>query len=131
MERAQATACTSGRLGASAAPLRACRPSAQLFLASRRQQRQLRRQQAAMASMGISFTEDYDHLRVPSSPELVLPGHDYGLSVKQMQVLGLTNDNSFAAQLPEVKAVRAAAGLPAAAASRLGHCSSCASQEVC
>ena len=107
MERAQAAACTSGRPAVS---LRSCRPSEQAFLASRRQQRAVRRQQAALAGMGISFTEDFDHLRAPPSPELVLPGQDYGLSVKQMQVLGLTsNDTSFAARLPEVRAVSAAA----------------------
>jgi hypothetical protein len=105
MERFQAAACTSGRPASS---LRSCRPSEQVFLASQRQQRAVRRQQAALAGMGISFTEDFDHLRAPPSPELVLPGHDYGLSVKQMQVLGLTsNDTSFAARLPEVRAVSA------------------------
>ena len=110
----QAVACTSGRPAVS---LRSCRPSEQAFLASQRQQRATRRQQSALGGLGISFTEDYDHLRAPPSPELVLPGNDYGLSVKQMQVLGLTNnDNSFAARLPEVRAVSAAAAAAAAAA---------------
>jgi hypothetical protein len=69
---------------------------------SRRMERAQRRQQAAMASMGIGFHD----LHAPSK-ELVLPdGPDYGLSVKQMQVLGLTSDNSFSAKLPEVRAVR-------------------------
>ncbi|KAI3423992.1 hypothetical protein D9Q98_009825 [Chlorella vulgaris] len=52
--------------------------------------------------MGIGFHD----LSAPPAPagDLLLPGPDYGLSVKQMQVLGLTRDASFGARLPEVRA---------------------------
>lgn len=98
-----ATACSSGRLGASA-PLRPCRPSAQqLFLAGRRHARQERPQTAVQSAMGIGFHQQSSGLVLPS--QQLEAGPDYGLSVKQMQVLGLTNDGSFAtARLPEVKA---------------------------
>lgn len=109
----------------------AARPSsAALLLASRRQARSARRQQAALASMGLGFHPE----PVQRSQELLLPDTpDYGLSVKQMQVLGLTNDGSFATARPEVKAVsggrrraeRALAGLHCwaarAAAQACGH----------
>ena len=109
MERVQAAACSSGRMGGSQQLSRPCRPSAQLFRSGRRQARVARRQQAALASMGIGFTSD---LATPPSGELLLPGGpDYGLSVKQMQVLGLTHDASFGAKLPEVRAVSEAGGV--------------------
>lgn len=105
-----ATACSSGRLGAPA-PLRPCRPSAQqLFLAGRRYARQERSQAVVQSSMGIGFHQQSSGLVLPN--QQLETGPDYGLSVKQMQVLGLTNDGSFAtARLPEVKAV--SAGQPA------------------
>ena len=121
MERVQAAAaCTSGRLhqagGQQQAMLRqAGRPSAQQqLLATRHQRRAARGAEATMASMGLGFhhglgqqQQQDSGLLVPDS-DLVLPGHDYGLSVKQMQVLGLTNDaTSFGAKLPEVRAVSA------------------------
>lgn len=50
---------------------------------------------------------------------------DYGLSVKQMQVLGLTNDAAaYAARLPEVRAVSVAR--PRSAVGRL--CAGCGGQ---
>lgn len=53
------------------------------------------------ASMGIGFKTGHEGLAVPSK-ELVVP--EYGLSLDQMRILGLTNDTSFM-KLPEVKAV--------------------------
>lgn len=114
-----ATACSSGRLGASAA-LRPCRPSAQqLFLAGRRHARQQRSQAVVQSSLGIGFHQQSSGLVLPS--QQLETGPDYGLSVKQMQVLGLTSDGSFAtARLPEVKAVSASAtGATPFAAARL------------
>jgi hypothetical protein len=62
--------------------------------------------------MGIGFHD----LSAPPAPagDLLLPGPDYGLSVKQMQVLGLTRDASFGARLPEVRAVSERAVVPSA-----------------
>lgn len=65
-----------------------------------------RRQQVCRASMGIGFTED-------SSTGLVLPKDsnpmreyepEYGLSVGQMKVLGLSSNDTMN-KLPEVEAV--------------------------
>ena len=126
-----ATACSSGRLGASA-PLRPCRPSAQqLFLAGRRHARQERPQTAVQSAMGIGFHQQSSGLVLPS--QQLEAGPDYGLSVKQMQVLGLTNDGSFAtARLPEVKAVSASAArllLPACSV-LLAACGTCVCQQA-
>lgn len=121
----EATACTSGRLGAGPALAHRCqRPSAQAALATARQLRRARRgAQAVVASMGLGFHVGQASpagLVAPQEPQLLLPEHDYGLSVKQMQVLGLGNDaTGFGARLPEVKAVSAAA----AAAAGAGMCS--------
>ncbi|PRW32599.1 ATP-dependent Clp protease proteolytic subunit-related chloroplastic [Chlorella sorokiniana] len=106
----EAAACTSGRLGAGAALAHRCqRPSAQAALATARQLRRARRgAQAVVASMGLGFHVGQpapSGLVAPQEPQLLLPEHDYGLSVKQMQVLGLGNDaTGFGARLPEVKA---------------------------
>ena len=111
----EASACTSGRLGAGPALAPRCqRPSAQAALATARQLRRARRgAQAVVASMGLGFHVGQPApagLVAPQEPQLLLPEHDYGLSVKQMQVLGLGNDaNGFGSRLPEVKAVSAAA----------------------
>lgn len=61
-------------------------------------------QQVCSASMGIGFNVDdeYNTLATPSK-NLVVPGHDYGLSAKQMQLLGLSNASRM--QLPEIDAV--------------------------
>ena len=67
----------------------------------------VQKQQQCHASMGISFTEDFQTAQSPagSRGELLLPSSpEFGLSVKQMGLLGLTNQG--VAQLPEVKAVR-------------------------
>ena len=53
--------------------------------------------------MGIGFKTGREGLSLPSDNDLLLPGPDYGLSVKQMQVLGLTNDAMT--KIPEIKAV--------------------------
>jgi hypothetical protein len=106
MEAVQLASC-SGRLSGAQQVFRASKPSTQQLLAtgSRRNARAERRQQTAVASMGIGFHDVHS----PPSGELLLPDSpDYGLTVKQMQVLGLTNADSFASKLPEVKAVSAA-----------------------
>ena len=107
----EAVACTSGRLGAAPALPRQC---AQPALARARPAARARRgAQAVVASMGLGFHVGQpgpSGLVAPQEPQLLLPEHDYGLSVKQMQVLGLTDDaTGFGARLPEVKAVSAAA----------------------
>jgi hypothetical protein len=53
--------------------------------------------------MGIGFKTGREGLSPPSDNDLLVPGPDYGLSVKQMQVLGLTNDAMT--KIPEIKAV--------------------------
>jgi hypothetical protein len=53
--------------------------------------------------MGIGFKTGREGLSLPSDNDLLVPGPDYGLSVKQMQVLGLTNDAMT--KIPEIKAV--------------------------
>ncbi len=117
----EAAACTSGRLGAAPALAHRCqRPSAQAALATARQLRRSRRgAQQVVASMGLGFHVGQptpSGLVAPQEPQLLLPEHDYGLSVKQMQVLGLTNEaTGFGARLPEVKAVSAAAAAAVAA----------------
>eukprot|EP00887_Chlorella_sp_A99_P005091 scaffold25.g5091.t1 len=80
------------------ASVRPPRPSLQ-FRAGKRQARAAR--QRIEASMGIGFVEQGD-LAVPSQ-RLEVPQHDYGLSVAQMRVLGLTNE-AVAARLPAVRA---------------------------
>lgn len=102
METLQSAAGSSGRSHSAGAQLSRSSLAGTPLVSLRRPARAQRRQQAAMASMGIGFHD----LHTPSQ-QLVLPdGPDYGLSVKQMQVLGLTSDNSFGAKLPEVRAVR-------------------------
>ena len=94
--------CTSGRAAALAAP-----PSRGQAL-QRGGARQQRREWRA-AGMGIGFTPapsaEAEGTLLPGCSELVVPppSVDYGLSVKQMKVMGLTNDAW--ASLPEVKAV--------------------------
>ena len=96
-------ACTSGRLGFPAGAAIVSRPSERSLLMARRQHKMERRQQGCVAGMGIGFTSD-NALAVPSQ-ELLMPNTpDYGLSAKQMQVLGLTNQ-PIGARLPEVDAV--------------------------
>lgn len=98
-----------------------------LPLAAARPRRDHRRRPLAR-SLTLPHHPSQSGLALPQQPELILPSqHDYGLSVKQMQVLGLTSDQeAFAARLPEVKAVsrrrcshpwERARGLSAAAAS--------------
>lgn len=53
--------------------------------------------------MGIGFKTGREGLSLPSDNDLLVPCPDYGLSVKQMQVLGLTNDAMT--KIPEIKAV--------------------------
>ena len=106
MELMQASSCcSSGRPAVQpATALPSCRPSTKALLVCRRHARQARRQQGALASsMGIGF-HPVGSPQPLAADDLVLPGLDYGLSVQQMQVLGLTND---AAKLPEVRAVSA------------------------
>lgn len=94
---------TSGRM----APLRAPRPACSAF--SRRARQQRRQQHAVAASMGIGFTEDFEPQLATPSRELVLPDSpEFGLTAKQMGLLGLTNTSM--AQLPEVKAVSGGVG---------------------
>lgn len=96
----EATACFSGRTALAPAPAqcRSHRPAARPL--PRRARGALR----VAAAMGIGFHGD-SGLAAPQQ-DLWLPEQpDYGLTVKQMQVLGLTNDGSWAAKMPEVKAV--------------------------
>lgn len=65
-------------------------------------QRSQRRQQVCRASMGIGFTEDTSGLAVPSKA-LVDVQPEYGLTVSQMRVLGLSNEAMT--KLPTVEAV--------------------------
>ena len=96
-------ACTSGRQAPSMQQSSGMHSScSQLFGRPRRSQRQGSRgvQRLVAAGMGIGFTQpDFrveSELLVPESP-------DYGLSVKQMQVLGLTSEAWT--KVPEVSAV--------------------------
>ena len=76
-------------------------------LAGRQQTRRGRAQhQPCTAGMGIGFTEEYPAAGPASG--LVVPSPEYGLTVKQMQVLGLTNDGMT--KLPAVSAVRGGRG---------------------
>jgi hypothetical protein len=85
--------------------LRTPRGSVQGFGRVCKRQKLQRQQQQCRAGMGISFTEDFQTIEEPSSSELLLPSSsEFGLSAKQMGLLGLTNQGL--AKLPEVKAVR-------------------------
>lgn len=53
-------------------------------------------------SMGIGFTAEDDAAHLPSSKNMVVP--EYGLSVQQMHVLGLTGEKMT--KVPEIEAVR-------------------------
>jgi len=91
--------------------LQAPRRSVPAFGRGCKRQRLQQKQQQCHASMGISFTEDFQTAQSPagSRGELLLPSSpEFGLSVKQMGLLGLTNQG--VAQLPEAKAVRGTAG---------------------
>jgi hypothetical protein len=101
MERAS----FSGRLAQSTG-LCSEKYSARTLLQSKALHRVQRRQQVCRASMGIGFTQD-------SSTGLVLPKHanpmkeyepEYGLTVGQMKVLGLSSNDTMN-KLPEVEAV--------------------------
>jgi hypothetical protein len=80
--------------------------SSRALLQSKAAYRVQRRQQVCTASMGIGFTKDI-------STGLVLPEHsnpmkeyepEYGLTVGQMKVLGLSSNDTMN-KLPEVEAV--------------------------
>lgn len=64
-------------------------------------QRVQRRQQVCRAAMGIGFTEDSSGLALPSK-SLVDVQPEYGLTVSQMRVLGLSNEAMT--KLPTVEA---------------------------
>lgn len=58
---------------------------------------------ACSSSMGIGFTQDDSSHLVTPSKELVTTNAEFGLTAKQMQMLGLTNDSWM--NLPEIDAV--------------------------
>lgn len=66
------------------------------------QLRAVRRSQVCTASMGIGFTQESSGLALPSK-RLLETSPEYGLTAKQMQVLGLSNEAMT--KLPEVEAV--------------------------
>ena len=105
MERAS----FSGRLSQSSG-LCPEKTSVRTLLQSKALHRVQRRQQVCRASMGIGFTQD-------SNSGLVLPKHanpmkeyepEYGLTVGQMKVLGLSSNDTMN-KLPSVEAVRRSA----------------------
>ena len=98
MERA---ASTSGRL-ANSNTLVFDRMSVKTASQPRAVQRVQRRQQVCRASMGIGFHEHSSGLAVPSKALLDAEA-EYGLTVSQMRVLGLTNEAMT--KLPSVEAV--------------------------
>ncbi|GAB4813262.1 hypothetical protein N2152v2_000308 [Parachlorella kessleri] len=96
---------SSGRNMMAVRALQAPRRGVPAFGRVCKRQRLQQRQQQCHASMGISFTEDFQTAQTPASSkaELLLPSSpEFGLSVKQMGLLGLTNQG--VAQVPEVKA---------------------------
>jgi hypothetical protein len=92
------------------------------FQNRRRQQRRMKEQRRCMAAMGIGFTVDSDSgLALPEKKNVV--SAEYGLTIKQMQVLGLTNDDG--ARPPPIEAVSSHCYTPNLALAWLMECTPC------
>jgi hypothetical protein len=93
--------CSSERMATqfgSTTVTRALRYNRGLRRASPRQQHQ-----ACSASMGIGFAPDGSDGLVTPSKKLITTDAEYGLTAKQMQLLGLTNDSYM--NQPQIDAV--------------------------